>query len=433
MLGLWTGRLATWSDRRRIPIKAFPKYLRALTTTQGRWGSLLSVAKVSGEKPRKHRANHKLHGNHRRNTDHVHVRHRPSHRCSLPLGNLLIGLAFLVPVAESVPHYFLEGHGCQLTEKVAHWGLQMKLQSDALHGNIYTAQNQTLLFECPEEYGIIVQMNATTNHTLWTASKLCPNTYTRTQYNAIPIRPSTFPVAVEYMCATHGARHWHAGAFAVDSEGKINASQYFATSIFAGAYSDSNHYRSMQYSALAIIMAGLIAVLSVMLPQSSVYRKSSSILALALVFSAFVGLVVSISQIRKASPRPYSGRLAHATLGYITLVIIPITLLLGAIQFYTSRLQLLFKITVTLMLIMTISTASIALEGFYKVDQGFVISVALILAILFVSAMLINTTATQLTNDVKETFESAQPLLEKALPTATSGQVTGKRKRNVYF
>ena len=163
------------------------------------------------------------------------------------------------------------------------------------------------------------------------------------------------------------------------------------------------------------------------------YRKISSFLALALVFSAFVGLVISVSQIRKALPRPYSGRLAHATLGYITLVIIPITLLLGAIQFYTSRLRLLFKITVTLMFIMTISTASIALEGFYKVDQGFVISVALILAILFVSAMLINTTATQITEDVKETLESANPLLEKAMPAASLDRTTGKRKRRVYF
>lgn len=309
----------------------------------------------------------------------------------------------------------------------------MKIHSDALHGNIYIAQNQTLLFECPEEYGIIVQMNATANHALWTESKLCPNTYTRTKYDAIPIKPSTFPVEVEYMCAIHGARHWHAGAFALDEAGKVRPSQYFATSIFAGAYSDSNHYRSMQYSALAIIMAGLIAVLSVMLPQNSVYRKISSFLALALVFSAFVGLVISVSQIRKALPRPYSGRLAHATLGYITLVIIPITLLLGAIQFYTSRLRLLFKITVTLMFIMTISTASIALEGFYKVDQGFVISVALILAILFVSAMLINTTATQITEDVKETLESAKPLLEKAMPAARLDRTTGRRVRKNYF
>lgn len=433
MLGLWTGRLATWSDPSRIGIPSLPNYCSALTITQGRRGSLFSVTQVSGEKQRKHSADHKLHGNHRRNTHHLHVRRRPSHRRGLPLGNLFFGIAFLLPVAESVPHYFLEGHGCQLTEKATHWGVQMKIHSDALHGNIYIAQNQTLLFECPEEYGIIVQMNATANHALWTESKLCPNTYTRTKYDAIPIKPSTFPVKVEYMCAIHGARHWHAGAFAVDEAGKVRPSQYFATSIFAGAYSDSNHYRSMQYSALAIIMAGLIAVLSVMLPQNSVYRKISSFLALALVFSAFVGLVISVSQIRKALPRPYSGRLAHATLGYITLVIIPITLLLGAIQFYTSRLRLLFKITVTLMFIMTISTASIALEGFYKVDQGFVISVALILAILFVSAMLINTTATQITEDVKETLESANPLLEKAMPAASLDRTTGKRKRRVYF
>lgn len=331
----------------------------------------------------------------------------------------------LLSVATSVPEYYINGFGCHLTSQVGPWAKQMKIVSNSIEGKVYS-NNASVSFQCPHEYGILVRANTTVGDDGWNSYPQCPNVYGTRTYNGKVITPENFPLDVEYMCLTHSAKHWYAGAFIVDEFYNTKQKNVFASSLFAGAYASENNYRSMQYSALSIILSGLIGVLSVMAPKGSIQRKIAIFLSVSLIFAAFVGLVVSIAKIRKGEPRPYSGRLAHAVLGYITLVIIPFTLILAAIQFYKKTFETLFKIMVTAMLLLTIATSAIALEGFYDVDRAFVISVSLILAILFVSAMLINNTATNVAQQFKENIAETNGLLENAKRRST-------RTKKQYF
>lgn len=371
--------------------------------SQGNRGTLLPAGFASGGKDGKHVFDAVVDRSHRWDNNSVHHRRQQKRTLNRNMGIVCLFVGLLLPVAESVPQYYTAGYGCEVTPLAGDWASQMKITSNAMEGNVYWKDKESIAFKCPNTYGIIVQMNSTAFDDGWTNSINCPDTFSSVHYNGKVLTPMVMPVKVEYMCATHGAAHWYAGAFSIDRGGDVNIEAYFATAEFESSYSNSIHYRSMQYSALAIVLAGLIGVVFVMAPVGSPQRKFASFATMALVFAAFIGLIVAISQIRKASPRPYSYRVYHAALGYITLVIIGITLLLGAIQFYVNTLRTAFQVLVTLMLLMTITTSAVALRNFYGYDEGIIVSIAIILALLFVSSMLINSRLIQLFTPTEKT------------------------------
>jgi len=404
-----------------------------LNHSQGTGRPFFSVGTAFGEEVRKHHIDRDVHRHHLGHNDCVHVQRQQKHGGRTYMGLVCLGIGLLLPVVQSIPQYYTEGYGCKLTGKAGPWSEQMRIDSDALSGNVYWNTEKSVAFKCPREYGIIVQMNTTAGNDGWFGSKDCPNTFSTKYYNGKTLTPFQLPARIEYMCTTHRARHWYSGSFSVDRAGEIGIETYFATADFNGGYASSTYYRGMQYSALGIILAGLIGVVAVMAPVGSTERQISAYVTMALVFAAFVWIVVAVSKIRKASPRPYSFRVYHAGLGYFTIVIIAFTLVLGAVQFYKRTLETVFKATVTLMLLLTIATSAVALENFYGYDRGLIVSIAIILGVLFVSAMFINRQATALyTPENLETSIIEKPKQQEEIVYYQSGRPRRKERKSFF-
>lgn len=395
---------------------------------QGGRSTLLPHRKQPGKHKRKHHTHHHLNRLDCGNANRVPIRRGPSHHSTFTLGVVFVFIAVLLPHATAIPNYYVNGYGCRLTKSLGSWATQMKLDTPSIDGKVFV-QNNTLRFQCPQEYGILVRTNQTGLINGWKTYTKCPDVYSLNTYNGKLMTVSDFPLKVEYMCLTHKAKHWYAGSFIVNQTHHVESTSTFAASFFAGAYTSENNYRSMQYSALSIVIAGCVGLLSVIAPEKSIQRKATIFISVSLVFAAFVGLTVAIAQIRKGEPRPYSGRLIHSVLGYITITIIPFTLILGAIQFYNKAFSALFKIMVTAMLILTVAASTIALIGFYDLDPGFCISLAVVISIYFISSMLINNTAIKVAEEFKNGLEDET----KGLIQTTEGSRRSTRKKRTFF
>jgi len=326
-------------------------------------------------------------------------------------------LSLLVSVAKGVPHYYVEGYGCTLTAAASEWSDQMHISEPALHGYLW-ATNQSLTFLCPSEYGIIVELNGSAlSSSGWNSHPKCTGLFYRSPYMTKEITAENLPLYVEYMCAKHHTNVWYAGAFTIDRASRVKEAELSSSTMFATAYTSSNYYRNMQYSAAALVLAGLLVIGANCFDTTSMYHKTLAAVAALLAVVAFFGLVVSVSKISQASPRPYSGRKAHQVLGLVTLVAIAFSLILGAISFWKRGLGMIFDTLATLALLLILATSSVALVGFYHHDTAVVVSIAVALGVVFINSYIIRRAKPVETSEGKFVPEEKVPLVERRTRT----------------
>lgn len=399
-------------------------------TAQGNRKPLFSVGNGTGEKNKSSNSNVQFNRSDFGSIHKTFIRHRRSNTSRRTMGSSSIVLALLVSMAKGVPHYYLEGYGCTLTAAASEWSHQMHITQPALHGYLW-ASNNSITFMCPPEYGIIAQINVSAaSSSGWNSHPKCQGTFYRSPYSSKELEIDQAPAYIEYMCAKHYTNVWYAGSFTIDRANRISEQIPPSQSMFATAYTSSNYYRSMQYSAAALILAGLLVIGANMLESVSLYHKGLLILTTLLTLVAFFSLVISVIEISKASPRPYSGRKAHQVLGLITLVAIPFSLILGAIAFWNNAFMALFDTVATIMLLLVLATSSVALIGFYDYNTAVIVSISVSLGIVFLNSYVIRRKKQSPKYVAKTVVEEEQVLLVKKNGVVNSRST---RNRKTYF
>lgn len=180
----------------------------------------------------------------------------------------------------------------------------------------------------------------------------------------------------------------------------------------------------MQWSAFSIVLGVLIIGLAVIAPENSWKNRVGLYAHGLLMFAATVGLIVSVSEIRKKTPREYSHRETHQILGLVTLsalvlnVIVGLYVLYNKIQKTQSKWVTLFhRVLGTILLLLVLATSSVAIINFYNYDASWTISIATTIGIIITVSVILK---------MQYTYESDKST------TKTSGNYTPV-KRNIQM